>query len=182
MLKRIIEDFVFWRVWDKLASKMAGPIGRGQQGATGQEGPTARPVFVKVRDLPEDNGEEYKVSGLCIACEEVSGSITMEGAQRIGGLWKLYPSTLEARVKLLAQSITLRGMSVTLSDTKPFIIRGTNGQETLTTRVLISDVPLSHTNKDIEATLLKLGCQLMSPLRYDRWQGHCWEVNSLQNR
>ena len=66
-----------------------------------------------------------------------------------------------------AQGITLMGMSVTLSDTNPFIIRGYNGQETPTTRVLISDVSLSHTNKDIEATLLKLGFQLMSPLGYE---------------
>ena len=56
---------------------------------------------------------------------------------------------------------------VTLLDTHPFLIVGNNGQEIPTTRVTVSDIPLSYNNADFEAALKKLGCQLVSPTRYE---------------
>ena len=103
---------------------------------------------------------------MCRACEQVSGPQTMEGAQRIGGLWRLYPRSTEARTQLLLQGIDSRGVHVELSDTNPFLL-SPDGTEVQSTRLLVSDVPLSSSNKDIEDTLLRLGCKLLSPLRYE---------------
>ena len=86
---------------------------------------------------------------------------------RIGGLWRLYPANREARVQLLMEGISLRRVHVTLLDTNPFLIVGNNGQEIPTTRVTVSDIPLSYNKADIEAALKKLGCQLVSPIRYE---------------
>ena len=45
---------------------------------------------------------------------------------------------------------------------------GSNGDEVQSTRLIVSDVPLSSSNKDIEDTLLKLGCKLLSPRRDEK--------------
>ena len=138
--------------------------GRTQaRGDTGVTLKTVKPVFTKVR---KDSDNEYTVCQMCRACEQVSGPQTMEGAQRIGGLWRLYPRSTEARTQLLLQGIDLRGVHVELSDTNPFLL-SPDGTEVQSTRLLVSDVSLSSSNKDTEDTLLRLGCKLLSPLRYE---------------
>lgn len=128
---------------------------------------TITPVFVKVRDLPCSESSEYTVSELCRACESVSGSGSMEGAQRIGGLWRLYPASMEARMQLLVSGIALQGVQVSLADKNPFVVWGSAGEEIPSTRVVISDIPLSYTNSEIEGALIKMGCHLMSRLKYE---------------
>ena len=66
---------------------MATQITRGQE-ATPDINLT-KPVFVKARHLPEEDNR-YTVNKTCWACEDVAGYKSMDGAQRIGGLWRLY--------------------------------------------------------------------------------------------
>ena len=65
----------------------------------------------------------------------------IEGAQRIGGLWRVYLKDETARVKLLCQGITLRGQQVELKREKPlpywYVILRTYE----TTRLFIINVP-----------------------------------------
>ena len=124
-----------------------------------------RPVFLKVSDLP-DGRKEYTVCELCRACELINGPQSMEGAQRIGGLWRLYPKTTDTRNKLLVSGIDLRGVHLSLLDINPYIL-GVDGAEVQSTRLLISDVPLSFNGKDIETSLIKLGCKMLSHLKYE---------------
>ena len=144
----------------RVAAIMATRITRGQE-ATPDINLT-KPVFDKARDLlQEDN--RYTVTGICWACEDVAGYKSMDGAQRIGGLWRLYPANREARVQLLLEGISLRRVHVTLLDTNPFLIVGNNGQEIPTIRVTVSDIPLSYNNADIEAVLNKIAVSWCHP-------------------
>ena len=136
-----------------------------ERGETGDSVSLVKPLFVKVRDLPQ-SPVDYKTYELCRSCERVSGPQSMEGAQRIGGLWRLYPGNSQARLTLLLSGIELRGVHVALSDVNPFLL-GANGQEVDTTRLTVSDIPLSYSNKDIEDTLKRLGCILLSNLKYE---------------
>ena len=124
-----------------------------------------RPVFLKVSDLPEST-KEFTVCEICKTCEVVNGPQSMEGAQRIGGLWRLYPKTSDTRIKLLLSGIDLRGVHLSLQDINPFIL-GPDRAEVQSTRLLVNDVPLSFNNKDIETTLSKLGCKMLSPIKYE---------------
>lgn len=144
-----------------------GPYQRGRD-TTGSNGSTSvvTPVFVKVVDMPQHD-YEYTVTELCRACEDVSGIHTMEGAQRIAGLWRLYPRSLEARANLLVSGISLSGIQVDLKDTNPYQLFNSNGNEVPTTRVVIGDVPLSCSNDDINDALLKLGCSIHSQIKYE---------------
>ena len=91
----------------------------------------------------------------------------MVGAQLIGSLWRLYPTSMESRANLLVAGIELANIRVNLHETNPFILYSTNGETVDTTRVLISDIPLSFSDDEIEGALKKLGCHFMSPLKHE---------------
>eukprot|EP00745_Piridium_sociabile_P022856 TRINITY_DN35649_c0_g1_i6.p1 TRINITY_DN35649_c0_g1~~TRINITY_DN35649_c0_g1_i6.p1 ORF type:complete len:168 (-),score=32.41 TRINITY_DN35649_c0_g1_i6:30-533(-) len=87
------------------------------------------PVFLLNKHLPAVEVKDFTVPGLCVAAERCSGYESMEGAQRIGGLWRLYPLSNEGRNKLLTGGILLRGLLVQPSDTNPFALRNGSGAE-----------------------------------------------------
>ena len=151
---------------------MAGSRAIGQGGPAGSTTRetlnAVKPVFVKSRDLPSKLGSDnaYRVCEMCRACERVGGPQSMEGAQRIGGLWRLYPSNHPTRALLLTKGITLNGCHINLMDTNPFLMRDT-GVEIDSTRLTIGDIPLSYSNKEIEDYLLSKGCKPLSALKYE---------------
>ncbi|KAL8610599.1 hypothetical protein ACOMHN_006318 [Nucella lapillus] len=79
---------------------------------TGRARATVEPVFLLNKLLPAAHEVNYAVAEICAAAEKTSGFDSIEGAQRIGGLWRLYPKTVDARVALLTCSIVLRGISI----------------------------------------------------------------------
>lgn len=139
----------------------------GVAAGTNTETKSVKLVFIKFRDLPNSDNYEYSVTELCRACEHVTGAQSMVGSHRTSGLWRLYSNSLQARAQLLVSGIALCGVHVSLTDNNPFLVRGQNGMEVPTTCVIIGDVPLSFTNKEIEGALVKFGCVLMSPIKYE---------------
>ncbi len=126
--------------------------------------PMIRPVFLKEADTLE---EELTVRGLCGAAESVTGYNTIDGAQNIRGLWRIYPKSEDARTELLLNGLTISGRHMTLWDKNPFILREDNGEEIPTTRLTISDIPLSYSNEDIIKALENIGCRFMSKLIFE---------------
>ncbi|KAK7485108.1 hypothetical protein BaRGS_00023648 [Batillaria attramentaria] len=123
---------------------------------------SVEPVFLRQRDLParQDStvlgdlnrtDERYCALDICLAAERACGKETIHGAQEIRGLWRIYPLTREARNQLLLEGIELRGRSVSLYNRNPSILNENNGIEVPTTRLWISDLPISVDNDDIES-------------------------------
>lgn len=137
------------------------------------------PVFIPCRNLPDSNNTEasqYSVRELCAASEKTSGYNSMIGAQRIGGLWRLYPKSFEHRNALLSKGISIRNIRVTPFDKNPFLVRSPNPnaqggfveREAPTTKVIIGNLPLSYSNDDIERKLVQLGAEPHSKLMMER--------------
>ena len=124
------------------------------------------PVFIKRRDLPTFNSapsDQTTALDICLSAEVVSGRETVYGAQEIKGLWRIYPLSREARNKLLIEGITVQGVSVNLHDKNPYILRD-SGNEIPATKLFISDIPISLSDRDIETALVRIGCVLRSSL------------------
>ena len=119
------------------------------------------PVFLKAEDL----ASETNVLELCVAAERISGRETIAGAQRIRGLWRVYPLTREAQTSLLVSGVELHGQTVVCFNKNPYILRG--GSEAPTTKLYISDIPISVDNGEIR-NLERLGCTIRSPLVSER--------------
>ena len=123
-----------------------------------------RPVFFKNSELIEsENTAELSVFDVCLAAERISGHSTIEGAQRIKNLWRIYPLNQEARQKLLVNGIALRSQQIDLLDENPYI----NGKDVSSTKVTISDIPLSVTNNDIKPLFIKRGYKPTSDVKFE---------------
>ena len=62
----------------------------------------------------------------------------------------------------------MKGHAVTLSDTDPYKQLDSNGREVVTTRLLISDLPMYMPDYEVEEILDKLGVDQRSKVMYDR--------------
>ena len=101
------------------------------------------PLFFKNNDIVGREDDELNVLEVCLAAENVAGEWTIKGAQRIRNLWRVYlndgPNSTNVRDKLLFEGITLRGISVDLLASNPYV----RDPNIPTTRVSISNVRLS---------------------------------------
>ncbi|CAH1229875.1 Hypp260 [Branchiostoma lanceolatum] len=121
------------------------------------------PLFVQVSDICISTGDESPgCLEICLAAEDVSGPVTILGAQPQGRgktHWRLYPRTNQDRLALIqAGAITLRGQEASLLQKNPFVVR----PGATTTRVIVSNVPLSYDNEEISKTLSARGYKMMS--------------------
>ena len=129
-----------------------------------------QPVFVRNNTLPAFSDKEYSTSEICTAVEKVCGFGNAIGAQRIGGLWRIYLSSETARQKLLISGVVLRGVQVLVRDKNPFIVISQDGSQTeqQTTRLSIGNIPLSFSDKDILESMKALKCQPQSKMVAER--------------
>ena len=122
------------------------------------------PVYGTASSLPAAEEKRYSVNELCSVAEKTAGIRSMEGAQWIGGLWRLYPPNNDARVALLTKGIVLRGVCVTPRDNNPFIVTDDRGneRETPATKLTIGNVPIFFSNmRDYECYSISRGQNLL---------------------
>ena len=141
---------------DKLPTVMAAITGRDPGGIP-------PPLYIKAWEVPSD----VTVPELCLASEKVSGVNSIEGAQLIKNLWRVYPLSIESRSDLLIAGIEVRGKAVTVHDINPLAPRVSRGQEKPTTRLIIADLPLHMEEKYIKNALEKLRVQMVSQIFFE---------------
>ena len=140
-----------------------------QEGTSASGGTSARvePVLFLNTEVKQESGSWLGTLEICIAvCNVVADESVAEGAQRIGGLWRIYLTDEEARVNLLCTGISLRGQQITLRDKNPFLHAGLEGADT--TRLFVRNIPLSFDNAEIEKSLKSRGVQMIGSLKYAR--------------
>ena len=117
----------------------------------------ALPVFLINDTLPDYSSPRYTVVEICECAEKVAGYDNIVGAQLIRNLWRIYPTSNEARMSLLSGGIELRGSTIYPRDKNPFIVREVGGNKPLpTTKLIIGNIPLSYSNTEIEEALKRL--------------------------
>ena len=109
----------------------------------------------------------------------VSNEKLINGAQLIGGLWRIYFNDELAREQVLCTGISLRDTQVTLKEKNPFLYPGHEFLET--TRLYVRNIPLSYDNDIILDSLKDMGVNLLGPLKYARArtpEGHLTNVKT----
>ena len=139
------------------------------------EGERVLPVFAINNELPGFDQKQFSTSEICAAAERVTGYNSLEGAQRIGGLWRIYPRQKEARLKLLTQGFALRGIQVSVKDKNPFVVRAPNSgdddgrdENPPSTKLIIGNVPLSFSDTELLQSVKQLGVTIFSRLISER--------------
>ena len=124
------------------------------------------PVFIKAEQVPEGSS----VFNLCEATEKVTGPATIDGATLISGLWRVYPLTEQARIKILNTPVQLQNVKLRFESFNPFI-RRYGGQEVEGTRLIISNLPFSYSMKAVENNLRASGYRLRSQIQFEKARG-----------
>ena len=132
-------------------------------------------VFFYNSDVDQEDGNYLTVWEICTAVSEMfsGGSKAVDGAKRIGGLWRIYLKNSDDRVLLLSSGINLRGLHITLKNSNPFLISGRQSVES--TRLYVKNIPLSFGNEVITNELKSMGVEMLGILKYARArtpQGH----------
>ena len=129
------------------------------------------PCFVIHDNLaPPSDGLGFKyVDGLevCRACERVTGPRSVDGAQRIGKLWRIYPVTNTARETLLVHGFEFGNRSVSLLSFNPFTV-SPSGHEIV--KLMIGGVALSVATSEIEKTLDDLKVTRRSAIKMENYR------------
>ena len=128
------------------------------------------PVFILNNQLPAFEQKVFTTAEICSAAEKTSGFETIEGAQRIGGLWRIYPRNATARQKLLVQGFSLRGVRVEVKDKNPFLVSSPDGaeREVPATKLIINNVPLSFSDDEIFQAVKAMNVNVRSKLIAER--------------
>ncbi|KAK7491563.1 hypothetical protein BaRGS_00017202, partial [Batillaria attramentaria] len=100
----------------------------------------------------------FTTAEICAALERKGGYNSMEGAQKIGGLWRLYARNNRVRQKLLIEGFVLRGVTITVKEKNPFLVSSVGGEsrEVPATKLIISNVPLSVSDDEIKGAVMEL--------------------------
>ena len=112
----------------------------------------------------QDQIRPYEV---CNAVAQVIGSVSVDGAQQIRNLWRIYIKSNEARIKLLTEGLTIRQKFLQLYDKNPYTTRNTeDGNPTV--RITVADIPLSFDNESIAEHLkTEFNVELVSDMNYE---------------
>jgi hypothetical protein len=141
------------------------------------ESERCEPVFVINNQLPAFEQKPFSTAEICAAGERVCGYNSMEGAQRIGSLWRIYPRTRDNRQKLLIHGLVLRGVQVSVKSRNPFLVRAPNSNDKVgdrtaeqppSTKLVISNIPLSYSDNEILQAVNNLGVTAFSKLICER--------------
>ena len=142
--------------------------------------PRVEPAFLKAKDVPEFKSlKEYE---LCEAISKVINKENLLGVQRIGMLWRIYLKSTESRVKLLANSVQLRNVSVSVFSNNPLRARLAEGEtDQNIIKVTIKDFPLSKANSAIESYLIQQGIKLKTKIEYAKARNENNELTEWLN-
>ena len=127
----------------------------------------AEPLFFLNNEVEQEQ-KWLDTLEICLAiCIVVADETHAEGAQRIGGLWRIYMYLTDSntRIQLVCTGFNLRGIQINLKDKNPFL--HTLGREDIeTTRVYVRNIPLSFDNGEIEKVFRSKKIEKVSPIKY----------------
>ena len=145
------------------ADKVRGSYANVAAPSMAPQNPTqGKPVFVLAQNIPGEKTVElqemYKAVSKSVNTKDI------QGVQRIGGLWRLYITERENRIKLITQGLQIRDTSVRVYDKNPFLPHENENA----TRVLIKDIPLSVHENVILDELENIQCKVYGAIMYPK--------------
>ena len=129
------------------------------------------PIFIKDSAIGVPSFTPYDMCSAVIRATNASSSL--EGVQKINGLWRLYFKDRTTRLQLCnKQQLLINGVNVPLHDSNPYtsglsVVHSLNGAHTPSNdKLTIRDIPLSVSNDAIKQMLEEKGVKLVSSMKY----------------
>ena len=136
------------------------------------------PLFLKTRDIPNKDITPYDI---CKALEQIIRPTAIDGAQRIGGIWRLYIKDKESRTNVIVKkNIIVAGKNIPIYDKNPFSTMQ-HGPDDKKDKLTIKNVPLSVSNEEIQKMLQQNNVQLSSKVKYSYMRDESGGLTSYRN-
>lgn len=119
------------------------------------EGSLVSPVFVKVRDISHPQSE----FDMCMAVAAQVGHSNVLGGQKIRGLWRIYLTELDARVKLITEQLSINNQTVHVYGDNPFRA-GLDSPDDSVTKITVKDLPISYGHDEIKRYMEAKGVKI----------------------
>ena len=126
-------------------------------------------LFIKTDDIIDFSSEQKQYpNGLdtIYDIEKVCGRGKIEGAQRIGKLFRISIKCENARDKLATEGFTFKGRHVCFYTRNPFTV----SEEPDTVKIITGGVPLSVANSEFESALLDLNVEMISEFKLENYR------------
>ena len=121
------------------------------------------PLFLKDRDIASQDITPYNI---CKALETIVRATSIDGVQKIGGIWRLYFKDKESRTNvLLKRTVTIVGKNIAIYDQNPFATKQANPDDKKD-KLTIKNVPLSVSNEEIQKMLESKNIKLSSKVKF----------------
>ena len=145
---------------------------------------SCEPLFFKHNELVDavkSDTLDIKPYDVCVSAAKITGHNSIDGAQHVRGLWRIYFKTRAARLELLVRKkLNISSFWVNLYDKNPFV---TKQQKPLDRRekITIKDIPISIAGQEIEDYLKSKTVKLTSDIRYANERDHNRQLTSFKN-
>ena len=140
------------------------------------------PVFIKHSDMGLTMQQQVNTYDICKELFKVVDQETIRTVQRVRGLWRIYLKTEDARMKLMVQGFCWKSRSVRIYDKNPYHATTTLPDPSIkTVKVIISNLPESVENNEIEAMLKRMGCKIEAKLREEFIRDDDGKITSIRN-
>ena len=136
------------------------------------------PLFIKDKDISAKDISPYDI---CKALETVIRGNAIDGAQKIGGVWRLYFKDRDSRTNvLLKKSLVIVGKEIPLYDQNPFSTKQINPDDKKD-KLTIKNIPLSVSNEEIQKMLESKNVKLASPVKYSYIRDETGSLTTYRN-
>ena len=124
-------------------------------------------LFLKVADVTSPDNKYENGLDIIHAIEKVSGRGSIEGAQRMGNLFRIYTKGESIKNKLSVEGFTFQNHQVSLYSLNPFSIKE---QSPETVKIIIGGVPLSVAHAEFERALVELKVEMVSDIKFENYR------------
>ena len=104
---------------------------------------------------------------LIYAIEKVTGRGTIEGAQKMGNLFRIYVKDESSKHKLSIEGFIFHGHQVSLYSHNPYTVKEQSAE---TVKIIIGGVPLSVAHEEFEKALLDLNVEMVSDIKFENYR------------
>ena len=139
------------------------------------------PVFFKQHDYGGSQESDIQLApyDVCVAVGRIIGTSSVDGAQNIGGIWRIYLKSRESRARLLIRKeVPINGKIVPLFDKNPALMNQFNMN---CEKVTIKDLPLSVANTEIENFLSLNNVTIVSDIKYGKIRDSNGDLTNFKN-
>ena len=120
------------------------------------------PLYFLHNSVKTPSNQRLLEIDVCLAAAKAVQRESIQGCQKIGNLWRIYVKTLDVRVRLAVQGLSIFNQHAPLCTENPYESSEKDGNRPI--KIMIYDVKMHFSNDTVQKHLRALGAKLTKPV------------------